>query len=145
MPRRWLPPATYFLALLPLVIASHVAATVAFALYDRLPAAVQTSFWLNYFLNGIAPGAAGVFCALALIALLTRWHVFRASWRGFALRTLPWFLVTSAIAYVVWQERTNGDFGLWGQLITWPLAALLAGVLTDAIVTWRRASGSPAA
>jgi hypothetical protein len=30
------------------------------------------------------------------------------------------------------------DFGLWGQVVTWPEASLIGGITTDAVVTaWR--------
>jgi hypothetical protein len=144
MKRTWLPTIAYALALLPLVIGSHAAATAAFAIYDRLPVSIQKSDWIGVFLNDIAPAVSGVLCALVLAKWLARHQAFAATVSGFAVRTAPWLFLASAIGYVVWREKTNSDFGLWSQIITWPLAALVAGLTTDAAVTWWRASARPA-
>jgi hypothetical protein len=140
----WSPPVIYFLALFPLVIGSHAAASAAFVLYDRAPESVQKSEWIGYVLNDVAPALAGVVCAVLLAALLVRASRFVATTRGFLVRTMPWYLLAAAIAVLVVQGQASPDFGLWSQIITWPLAALLAGLATDALVTWRRSSSAPA-
>ena len=141
---RWIPPLAYTVAVVPLIIASHTAAGLAFALYDRAPASVRRSDWTGVVLNEVAPGLAGVSCAVLLIALLVRWQVFSPTLRGFLVRTLPWLCLAAAIEVVVLKNRGNSDFGLWSQVITWPLAALLGGLATDALWTWRRAVTRPA-
>ena len=140
----WTPPVVYFFALFPLVIGSHVAASAAFALYDQAPEGVQKSEWVGYVLNDVAPALAGVACAGILAALLIRARNYVPTIRGFLRRTMPWYLLAGAIEILVIQGRANSDFGLWSQIITWPLAALLAGLATDAVVTWRRSVAAPA-
>jgi len=137
---RWIPTVAYTVALGPLIIASHAAAGGAFALYDRAPATIQRSSWIGYALNDVAPALAGVGCTVLLIALLVRARVFHATRRGFAARTIPWYLLAAGISAVVVSQRGNADFGLWSQILTWPRAALLGGLATDALWTWRRAS-----
>ena len=140
----WSPPVVYFFALFPLVIGSHAAASAAFALYDRAPEGAQKSEWVGYVLNDVAPALAGVACAAVLAVLLIRASRYVPTIRGFLLRTMPWYLLAAAIEVLVIQGQANPDFGLWSQIITWPLAALLAGLATDALVTWRRSSAAPA-
>jgi hypothetical protein len=93
-------------------------------------------------LNDVAPASAGIVCAAVLVTLLARRDAFALTLRGFVVRTVPWMLFAGAILLIVWHEGANSDFGLWSQVITWPLVALIAGLLTDALVTWRRASQS---
>jgi hypothetical protein len=140
----WSPPVVYFVALFPLVLGSHAAASAAFALYDRAPEGVQKSEWVGYVLNDFAPALAGVACAGVLAAVLVRARKYVPTIRGFLLRTMSWYLLAAVIEVLVIQGQANSDFGLWGQLITWPLAALLAGLATDALVTWRRGMSAPA-
>ena len=141
---RWVPAAAYAVALVPLVVASYAAAGAAFALYGRAPASIQRSGWVAHALNDVAPALAGVGCAVILIAILVRARLFLATGRGFAVRTMPWYLLATGIGAVVLRERGSGDFGLWSQVITWPLAALVGGLATDAFWTWRQASAPPA-
>ena len=140
----WSPPVVYFFALVPLVLGSHAAASAAFALYDRTPEGVQKSEWVGYVLNDVAPALAGVACAGLLAAMLMRASKYVPTVRGFLLRTMPWYLLAAAIEVLVIQGRADSDFGLWSQIITWPLAALLAALATDALVSWRRSSSAPA-
>ena len=144
MRMRWLPPLAYTVAVAPLVAASYGAAGVAFALYDRAPESVRRRDWMGHVLNEVAPALVGVGCAVLLVALLSRWQMFSTTLRGYFVRTLPWFLLAAAIGAVVLDNRANSDFGLWSQAITWPLAALLGGIATDALWTWRRAITPPA-
>ena len=141
---RWTVTWLYAGAIVPLVLASHAAASVAFVIYDRLPTSIQRSDWIGYALNDLAPGLAGVGCALVLLAILARLRRFSVTVLGFLWRTAPWWLLAAAIQAVVLRERSNPDFGLWSQVITWPLAALVAGLATDALWTWRRRSVSRA-
>ena len=135
---RWVPTLAYTVALAPLLIASHAAAAGAFALYDLAPGTIQRSDWIGFAVNDAAPALAGAGCSLLLIAILVRVRLFHATARGFAVRTMPWWLLAAAIEAMVVYQRGNADFGLWSQVITWPLAALLGGLATDAIWTWRR-------
>jgi len=128
------------LALVLLVIASHIAAAVAFLLYDRLPDAVQRSDWIGYVLNVAAPLIGGVVCAVAVVALLIRCRQFEPTWKGHFARTFAWYLVAGWVQWIVLQNAGNSDFGLWSQIITWPRAALLGGAATDALATVWRAS-----
>ena len=144
MKRTLLPPVLYSAALLPLVVASYAAAAGAFEVYERLPDSIQKSDWIGVVLNDVAPGSAGVICVPLLVDMLARRSAFAATLAGFVTRTAPWITVASFILLIVWRERANSDFGLWSQIITWPLAALVAGIVTDALVTWRGASVSPA-
>jgi hypothetical protein len=140
MKRTWVPPLSYALALVPLVIGAHAAAAGAFAIYAHLPDGIQRSDWIGVILNDVAPGSAGVICAGTLAMLLARRGTFSPTLPGFVWRTLPWLILAGVILLIVNYESANSDFGLWSQVITWPLAALLAGLVTDAIMTWRRAS-----
>ena len=142
---RWSPSFLYLLALFPLVIGSHAAGVGAFALYELAPNGVQKSDWVGFLLYDAAPGLAGVSCALILAAILPRVSTYVPTVRGFLLRTMPWSLLAAVIGAVVIRERDDGDFWEGGQLITIPLAALLAGLATDALVSWRRSSSAPAA
>ena len=142
---RWTVTGLYAGAILPLVLASHAAASAAFMIYDRLPGHVQRSDWIGYVLNDVAPGLAGVGCTLVLLAILSRLGRLSATLRGFWFRTASWWLLAMALQLIVLRERSNPDFGLWSQVITWPLAALAAGLATDALITyWRHRSASPA-
>jgi hypothetical protein len=133
-----IPALVGLLALVPLIIASHLAASVAFTVYDRLPESTQRSGWIGYVLNDVAPAVGGIVCGLGVVAILTRRQQFNPSWQGHIQRALTWYLSASWVQWLVFQNTGNTDFGLWGQIITWPQAAFLSAAATDAAVSiWR--------
>jgi hypothetical protein len=134
----WIPAIVGLLALVPLIIASHVAAGVAFAVYDHLPDSTQRSVWLRYMLNDVAPAVGGIVCGLGVVALLTRRQQFNPTWQGHIQRALTWYLGASWVQWIAFQNTGNTDFGLWSQTITWPQAAFLGAAATDAALSiWR--------
>lgn len=130
--------AAGFLGTIPVVAASYLAAGAACAVYDRLPAGVQRSDGIGYVLNDVAPLLSGVACAGLLVAALTHWRAFVATWRAHLARTWTWYALAAGVEWIVRAYRSSGDFGLWSQVVTWPQAALVGALLTDAVATgWR--------
>jgi hypothetical protein len=125
---------------LPLVVGSYVAAFGAFSVYDRIPRGteIQKSLWLGYLLNGVTPLLWGVVCTSVFAAALLDVRAFLPGWRGHVGRTWLWYALAVSLQLIVLAMGDTMDFGLWGQVVTWPEASLIGGITTDAVVTaWR--------
>jgi hypothetical protein len=97
---------------------------------------------LNFIPSAVAGGA--VYGALA------RWRrptpsVTTAGSRH-VVRTAPLYALAITLAIVLWDGFHNprSGFGLVAQLVVWPLAAVVGGIIADAVVLgrWRRPSSS---
>ena len=129
--------ALYLVGLVAIVAASHLFASAAFEIYDRLPDEVQRSGWTGPVLNEVAPCLVGVACAILLVQLLVRRDQFLPTSRGHMHRSASWYLFAVWVLGIIYRNHGNVDFGLWSQIVTWPLAGTIGALITDALLTWR--------
>lgn len=91
--------------------------------------------WTILAINILPPMTAGV-----LISLASLWFARRQGWyeptlRAHAMRLALTYALSIAIIALIIANWSNSDFGLWGQLIEWPLAALIGLALVDLVAT----------
>ena len=60
------------------------------------------------------------------------------------LRAWPLYLISGLLITYIWSERSDKSFGLWAQLVVWPLAATLGGIVGDLLVGARLQRSQPA-
>jgi hypothetical protein len=104
-------------AILALTDAANVRATsewgaMAFYVMPALIVGASFYFWLSC--TDAARPAPGV--------------TLRSHW----VRALPLYLLAGILGGVVQRRLSDTDFGLYGQLLIWPLSSTLGGVLGDA-------------
>jgi hypothetical protein len=121
------------------IIVAYVSLGVAGAVLPRFSAA-----WLGLLLNILPAAATG---ALAYRAL-ARWRTVGGGWHNHVVRASPLYLLTVALGalMVIGFRNPRSGFGLVAQLVVWPLAAAIGGVVSDAaVVTGRSESSVPEA
>jgi hypothetical protein len=117
------------------VLGSCVGAEAAFSVYYQLPDATQRAGWTGPWLNQYAPALGGLVVAMALFAILRRRGQYTPALRAHFTRSSLWYGLVGLILWVNYLQRGISDFGLWSQLINWPLAGLLAGLAFDLLAT----------
>lgn len=134
----------YAAGLLLLFVSSYLAAGAAFMVYDYLPPATQRATWVGLVLNGVAPWAAGLACGTALVIALVATGKFVPTVRGHLLRASTWYGLGAVLSAAVLSGRSNSDFGLYGQLVVWPLVSIAGALMVDILATYLRAQRAPA-
>jgi hypothetical protein len=124
-----------FCVALPLVmIGSCITADVAFEVYHTFPNEVMRESWWGPVLNRYAPGVGGLLVTMSLHALLRRTGEYTIALRAHLVRALAWYLMVGLIAGINYSNRGSSDFGLWSQVINWPLVGLLVGLGFDLLI-----------
>lgn len=124
-------------AVIVLVVASFLSTALAFAVYDLAPPAYSRHAAWSPILNVFSPVLGGAIAYVALRALS-----LRLSWalRGYGhhlARTATWYFLVAAILGVVLSNLDNADWGLFGQLFTWPLWSVATALVIDFGLTVR--------
>jgi hypothetical protein len=132
----------FSLAGIGVVVAGELAAGLAFTLYGLVPSAHRKYDWWGPLLNIAAPALGGVAVFAPLAAFCSRRNLFTPSLRGHMVRTVLWYAFVAWVISVIVSNRDNSDFGLWGQIIEWPMFALLAAIAADAGFSLRRTARS---
>jgi hypothetical protein len=127
--------SAFSVGLAVLIGASWLAASAAFALYQLLPPDTQRADWPGPVIDQLAPGLSGLLVSALLIYGLRRMGIYRAGLRAHFVRAVPWYGFAAWVFWVTYVNRANTDFGLWKQLIQWPLAATIAAVAYDFVTT----------
>lgn len=127
----------YALGSIGVMAGSYVAASGASALDGVMPTAVRRAGWWTHGLNLVPPFFAGAAIGLILARVLARRGEFGGTFRRHLSRTISWYLLAVGLGYVVYRNRDNADFGLWAQIVVWPLAGAVGALLTDVLLTWR--------
>lgn len=125
----------FCLGLVALIGASWLAASGAFALYDLLPPRTQLADWPGPVIDIVAPGLSGLLVSVLLIHWLRSSRIYVPSLRAHLVRAIPWYGFVAWVLWVTYLNRANTDFGLWRQLIQWPVAATFVAVAYDLIAT----------
>ncbi|MBC7793097.1 MAG: hypothetical protein H7Z43_05275 [Clostridia bacterium] len=134
LPRQML---VFGLALLGVIGAAYLAATLAFEVYYAAPERYARADWWGWALNIAAPVLGGAAVAAALSAWEVRRGRYSGTWRGHFARTMLWYASAVALYGVVRDNVGISDFGLWGQFVQWPLAAILGAIGVDALMSVR--------
>ena len=129
----------YSFGLFCLIVASYLAAGAAFMIYDEFAGATSRAWWWVYLLNGAAPFLAGVPISAFFVKFLDSRGEFRPTLVGHLQRASTWYAFGAWVLLVMNSNRGNSDFGLWSQLIIWPLIATTGALITDLCWTWRKA------
>jgi hypothetical protein len=129
----------YLAAFLPVamlaIIVAYVSLGVANAVLPRFSAA-----WSGLLLNVLPAAATGAVGYRAL----ARWRTAGGGWQDHVIRASPLYLLTVALGalMVIGFRNPRSGFGLVAQLVVWPLAAALGGVVGDAAVVTGRSHTS---
>jgi hypothetical protein len=128
----------YLLLLPPVVLGAALAST---AVLEPLRRASGAVIWAANVLPGFTVGAISY-------TLLARWLVragaLRPTLGGHIGRALSLYACVGLGAFWLARGWHTPDFGLWAQLVLWPVVAALGGLTADAIITWkaRHAAGA---
>ncbi len=125
----------FSLGLPVLIIASWLAASAAFALYDLLPSDTQRADWTGPVLNLLAPALSGLLVSALLIHGLRHFRIYVPTLRAHFARAVTWYGYAALVLWITYVNRNNSDFGLWSQFIQWPLAAIVVAVVYDFVAT----------
>jgi len=147
MPRRSREPLVIYSAwLIVIVAASFLFANTAFDVNASLPDPLRRAPWMGVVLNVIAPVLAGLLSGAVAIRVLSSRNQLKPTIRDHFFRAAPWYLLTCLLVWVIVRNMGIKDFGLWSQIITWPLFSTIAALVVDIVLSWRisrmRASGS---
>lgn len=124
----------YLIAFLPVAMLAIAFSFAALALASLLLPRF-TPEWLGVVLNVLPAAAAG----LIAYSVLAHRRAIRGRWTHHIVRTSPLYLlafVLGALTAYGFAHPSSG-FGLVGQLVVWPLAAAIGGMLGDAAVAVR--------
>lgn len=91
--------------------------------------------WSIFALNVVPPVVAGAVIAVLAAWLARRLGCYQATFRGHLGRLALAYLVSVLIVGIIIDNRGKSDFGLWSQVIEWPLAGLLALAAVDVAIT----------
>ena len=138
MPRRSREPVVIYSAWLVIIlVASFVFVYTAFRVYASLPYALQRAPWIGFLLNVIVPLLAGVISGAVAIYVLSRRGLLEATVREHLFRAAPWYLLSCLLVLIVVRNEGIKDFGLWSQVITWPLYSTVGALIADIVLSWR--------
>jgi hypothetical protein len=138
MPRRSREPLVIYSAWLVIIlVASFVFAYTAFRVYASLPYALQRAPWIGVVLNVMVPLLAGVISGAVAIYVLSRRDQFKPTLREHLFRAAPWYLLSCLLVLIVVRNEGIKDFGLWSQIITWPLYSTIGALFADIVLSWR--------
>ena len=141
-----MPLVVYSAWLIVIVAASFLFANTAFGIEASLPDPLRRAHWMGVVLNLIVPVLAGLLSGAVAIWVLSTRGQFRPTLRDHFFRAAPWYLLICLLVWVVVRNAGIRDFGLWSQIITWPLNSAIGALVIDIVWSWRisrlRAGGS---
>jgi len=91
--------------------------------------------WTILAINVIPPMTAGVLTSLGAVWFARRRGWFTPTMRAHVMRLAFTYALSIAIVALIVANWSNSDFGLWAQVIEWPLAALIGLALVDLLFT----------
>ena len=123
---------TYGLTLIPLAIAAMALEGLVIAAVNAMPRE-SVPDWVTWPLNTIPAFGLGLVVYQVLGRRLQQRSPGRWHGRAYVHDTWPLYLVAVlGIGYMA-SQRGNTDFWLFGQLILWPTAVAVGGLVGDAI------------
>jgi hypothetical protein len=128
------PTLLYSLALPVVVAFTFWLTTWAFDLTDGWPWP-ELAGWTIVALNVVPPAVAGGISAIALACVALRLRWFLPSLRGHLARLALLYPLCALLAGYSAIAQRSSDFGLWGQILEWPLTAFLGLAVVDAVTT----------
>jgi len=131
------PLVIYSLWLIVILAASYLLAYAAFSVYAVLPYAMQRASWMVIVLNVIVPLLAGGISGSAAIYVLSRRNQLNPTLRAHLFRAAPWYLLSCLLFLIVVRNEGVEDFGLWGQIVIWPLYSTIGALFADLALSWR--------
>lgn len=144
--RSRVPLVDYSAWLVVIVAASFLFANTGFSIYASLPDPLRRARWMGVVLNVIVPVLAGLLSGAVALRILSARGQLRTTLRDHFFRTAPWYLLICLLVWVIVRNAGIRDFGLWSQIITWPLYSTIGALVVDIFWSWRifrmRASGS---
>ena len=137
--------ALYVVAVPVVILLSYIVTAMAFPVADWAEQ-WHPSYWyvvaINFGAPALSGGATGLYWSRIARSRGRREIGFRAHLR----RNRVMYGMILCFGYIVAINMGNTDFGLWSQLIEWPLTAMLAFVSADlAIMMVDRTGHRPAA
>ncbi len=126
----------YVAAVLVSIAFAFVIATIVFLASEKLPWK-RLPDWVILAINVAPPLAGGALASWVAARLASSRGWFRATLDGHAERMLIAYALSLLISVTIISNWRNGEFGLWRQLIEWPLMALIGLIVVDAILTVR--------
>ena len=135
--RSRLPLVVYSAWLIVIVAASFLFAYTAFGIEASLPNPLRRAHWMGVTLNFIVPVLAGLLSGAVAIWILSIRGELRPTLRDHFFRAAPWYLLICLLVLVVARNAGIRDFGLWSQIITWPLCSTIGALVVDIVWSWR--------
>jgi hypothetical protein len=127
--------AAFWIALPLVMVGSCAGAGLAFEVYYAFPNETQRQGWWGPILNKYAPGLGGLLVTMFVCEILRRTGRYSPKLRAHLLRGAGWYLVVGLILMLNHAQRGVLDYGLWSQLVNWPLVGLLVGLGFDLLMT----------
>lgn len=130
----------YALAFVVVAVAAVAASAGVMDLFHRggQGAPGDLEGWLLNLLPSLFVGAAAY---LGLARAVVRGGTSPHPWRSHLRRCAGLYLVAVGLGILLLHDGGNPDFWRFGQLVLWPWATALAGILADGVTT--RASRQP--
>ena len=123
--------------LIVIIVASFLFAYVAFSVYASLPYGLKRAPWMGVVLNAIVPLIAGVLSGAVAIYVLSTRDQLKPTVRGHLFRAAPWYALSGLLVLIFVRNQGVRDFGLWSQIVIWPLYSTIGALITDIVFSWR--------
>lgn len=120
-----------------LVAAAYASTTLAFMGYNLAPPPYSKHDAWGVLLNFVTPVLGGAIAYSALRALSNRLGWELRGYRHHLARTFVWYGLVASALWVVFANRDNSDWGLFGQIVTWPMCSVATGLVLDLLLTVR--------
>jgi len=138
MPRRSLESQVIYLAWLVVIVASaFLFAFAAFSISSSLPIEIRRASWMRVALNVITPVLAGLLAGTLAVHILSVRCQLNPTLRAHFFRAAPWYLLICLLLSVSVRNKGVADFGLWSQIVIWPLYSTIGALIADIVLSWR--------
>jgi hypothetical protein len=135
--------AAYLLIWIPVAVLGGVASFSVLSLSNALDLRYLPN-WIVLAMNLVPAFLCGVGCYYVAARLERVREGSSAAPTKHFLRSLPLYLISGLLIAYIWSERSDKSFGLWAQLVVWPLAATLGGILGDLLAGGKVVGSQPA-
>lgn len=135
--------ASYLLIWIPVAILGCVASFSVLSLSNALDLRYLPN-WIVLAMNIVPAFLCGVGCYYVAARRERVRDGLSAPPTKHFLRSMPLYLISGLLIIYIWAERSDKSFGLWAQLVAWPLAATLGGIVGDLMVGGKLPRSQPA-